>query len=168
MGRASYSRDDVGFYGDFGRVFAAVNIKVPYKTLDQSVRALRAEDEIPETLTEEWIRDNVSEDALDAIFWHTCQAEYEYFTDYAAEILPGTTFHQDGRSGGWAVSNHTVDDVESWDAVKLAKWGKIERVAREIAAGVNEQVVLSVYINEYAPENLYVDAAPVEEVLVTA
>ncbi len=152
-------KNDVMFRGGY----ACVNIKVPWQPLHVSVSALQREREIPETLTEEWIGANVSEDRLDAIFWYVCEYELEYFTDYAAEILPGTTFHQDGRSGGWAVSNHSEYDVEGWNAVTLAKWGKIERVAREIAAGVNEQVVLSVYLNEYAPENVYIDAAPIGE-----
>lgn len=147
---------------------ASVNIKVPYRPLALAVQELQREREIPETLTAEWIEANVSDERLDAIFWWVCAAEYEYFTEWAAEILPGTTFYQDGRSGGWAVSNWDADDVDGWDAVALAKWGKIERVAREIAEGVTAQVVLSVALNEYAPENVYVDAAPIGETIAGA
>ena len=152
-------KDEITFRG--GR--ASVNIKVPWEPLERSVLQLKREQEIPDTLTEEWIRENVSEERLDGIFWHVCEAELEYFTGWAAEILSGTTFHQDGRSGGWAVSNWDEYDVDQWDAVNVAKWAKIERVAREIAAGVNAQVVLSVYLNEYSADNVYVDAAPVGE-----
>jgi hypothetical protein len=156
----SYRKDDVTRYGRNGH--AAVNIKIPYVRMDTVVRKLHDEGEIPATLTLEWIDDNVPEERYDAIFWHVCQAEYEYFTEWATEIIPGITFEQDGRSGGWAVSNLDPDD---FDAVMLAKWRKVERIGREIAAGVPAQVILSVSINEYAPDNLYVDAAPVEEAI---
>ena len=155
---AAYRKSDVTTYGREGH--AAVNIKIPYARMSEVVRELHTEEEIPATLTLEWIEANVSEEQYDAIFWHVCQAEYEYFTEWAAEIIPGITFEQDGRSGGWAVSNL---DPEDFDAVMLAKWRKVERIGREIAAGVPAQVILSVSINEYAPDNLYVDAAPVEE-----
>lgn len=158
---AAYRKDDVTFRG--GR--ASVNIKVPWEPLDRTVARLQREDEIPATLTEEWIRANVTEEALDALWWDVCADEFEYFTGWAAEIMPGTTFYQDGRSGGWAVSNHTEYDVEGWDAVQLGKWRKIERVAREIAAGVPASVVISVTLNYYDAANVYVDAAPVGETI---
>lgn len=156
-------KSDVQFRGGY----ACVNIKVPYQSLDAAIRQAREWDDIPAGLTEDWIRANVSEEQLDAIFWHVCEAEYDYFTDYAEEILPGTKFERDGRSGGWAVSNHSSCDVEGWDAVTLARWGKIVRVAREIASGVNAQIVYSIELNEYVPysEAIYVDAAPVGEAI---
>lgn len=157
-------KDDVSFRDGY----ACVNIKVPWRSLDTVVSELRGDGEIPETLTTEWIEENISEERLNAIFWFVCESEFEYFTDYAAEIMPGTTFHQDGRSGGWAVSNHSEYEVEGWDAIALAKWSKIERVARQIACGVYGQVVLSIYLNEYAPEAIYVDAAPVGEAIAAA
>ena len=162
-------KNDVTFRRGYSRnnAYAAVNIKVPYQALDSAIREAREDEELPVGLTEEWIRENISEERLDAIFWHVCAAEYEYFIDYAAEIMPGTTFQQDGRSGGWAVSNHSDYDVEGWDAVQVAKWGKIERVAREIASGVNAQLIYSIHLNEYEPyaEAIYVDAAPVGETI---
>lgn len=159
-------KEDVSFRRGYRHEgYACVNIKVPFEPLHVSVSTLQREGEIPETLTADWIEANVSDDRLDAIFWHECAAEYEYFTDWASEILPGTTFEQDGRSGGWAVSNHSEYDVEGWDAVTLAKWGKIVRIGREIASGVSAQVVMSIYLNEYAPDKLYVDAAPVGEII---
>lgn len=154
-------KDEIQFRGGY----ACVNIKIPYQRLDESIREARKEEELPAGLTEEWIRENLSDEHLDTIFWRVCEWEYEYFTDYAAEIMPGTTFSVQGRSGGWAVSNHSEYDVEDWDAVDVAKWGKIVRVARSIAESVNARIIDSIAINEYVPlsEAVYVDAAPVEE-----
>lgn len=158
-------KDEIQFRGEH----SCVNIKVPYQSLDSAIAEARKYEELPAGLTEDWIRENLTDKQLDAIFWRVCADEYEYFTDYAAEILPGTTFTQEGRSGGWAVSNHSEYDVERWDAVAVAKWAKIVRVARQIAEGVNTQLVYSIELNEYVPcaEAIYVDAAPVEEVLAT-
>ena len=151
----------------YGEGRATVCIKVPYQSLDRSIREVVETwgEGVPATMTEEWVRENVSEDTLDAYFWQACESEYEYFCDWADEILPGTTFEVDGRSGGWAVSNWDEDDVAGWDAVKVAQWGKIERVAREIAHGVNGQVVLRVYEYHYSPENVALDGVPIEEAL---
>jgi hypothetical protein len=159
-----YRKDDIQFRDRH----ACINIKVPWERLDRTVAKLHREKEIPETLTEDWIRANVSEDTLDELFWMTCESEYEYFVDYAKEIMPGIEFNQEGRSGGWAVSNYADYDVDGWDAIDVAKWRKIERIAREIAAGVPAQVVIAVHLNYYDAENVFVDAMPVEEVIATA
>lgn len=163
-------KDEIGFRrtgNGYGEGRATVNIKVPWTPLDRSITEVVKTwgEGVPASMTEEWVRENVSEETLDGYFWAACEAEYEYFTDYAEEIMPGTKFEVDGRMGGWAVSNWSVDDVEGWDAVRVAKWGKIVRVAREIARGVNGQVVLRVYEDHYSPENVALDAAPIEEAL---
>lgn len=165
-----YRKDDITFRrtgNGYGEARATVKIKVPYQPLDQSIREVVETwgEGVPATMTEEWVRANIGEDTLDSYFWWACETEYEYFTEWADEIMPGTTFDVDGRQGGWAISNWTADDVAEWDAVQVAKWGKIERVAGEIARGINGQVILRVYEDQYSPDNLYVDAAPVEETL---
>ncbi|HKU52115.1 MAG TPA: hypothetical protein VJQ25_06595, partial [Nitrospira sp.] len=95
-----------------------------------------------------------------------CEAEFEYFEEHAREIMPNVRFSVEGRQGGWAVSDFTETDVEGWDAVDLAKWGKICKIARQIAQYTHVQVVHSIAINEYSPDNLFVDAAPVGEYMV--
>lgn len=151
----------------YGKGRAAVCIKVPCQSLDRSIREVVETwgEGVPATMTKEWIQENVSEDTLDAYFWFACEDEYKYFLDWADEILLGTTFEVEGRSGGWAVSNWDEDDVAGWDAVKVAQWGKIERVAREIARDINGQVVLRVYEDYYSPENVALDGIPIEEAL---
>lgn len=164
-----YRKDDISFRrtgNGYGEGRATVCIKVPYETLDESIRKVQTWGEgVPPSMTEEWVRENIGEDTLDSYFWWACEHEYEYFTEWADEIMPGTTFDVDGRQGGWAVSNWTTDDVAEWDAVQVAKWGKIERVAREIARGVNGQVILRVYEDHYSPENVALDGIPIEEAL---
>lgn len=128
---------------------AAINIKTPYRTIEASVRKANREDPLPDGMTAEWVEANISDDRYQTIWEMICESELEYFTDWAAEIMPGVTFYQAGRSGGWAVSDYGPDEVNGWDAVMLAKWGKIERVAREIADNVPEQVLYSIAINEW-------------------
>ena len=165
-----YRKSDITFRrtgNGYGEARATINIKVPYAPLNRTIREVVEKwgEGIPATMTEEWVRENIGEDTLDSYFWWACETEYEYFAEWADEIMPGTTFDVDGRSGGWAVSNHSADEVAEWDAVQVAKWGKIERVAREIAAGVNGQVILRVYEDHYSPENVALDGIPIEEAL---
>lgn len=145
-----------------------INIKVPWMRLETAVEKAHEDVNYPPTFTAEWIEDNVSEDRLSAIFWNVCEFEYEYFEEYAREIQPNVRFSVEGRQGGWAVSNFTEYDVEGWDAIDLGKWRKICKVARQIADHIQVQVVHSIAINEYSPDNLFVDAAPVGEEIVLA
>lgn len=132
----------------YGEARASINIKLPYRTVEESVAKANREDPLPEGLTAEWIEQHVSDDHYEAILWRTCENEFEYFVEWAKEIIPGVTFEQDGRSGGWAVSNLT-DENTSWDAVMLARWAKVCKIARQIADNVPEQVLYSIATNEW-------------------
>jgi hypothetical protein len=152
-----YSRDDVETHADgFGPIRPAVNVKV-YGSLESAWAEFVKDEEPDEGFTLEWIRENVSDESLDAIFWNTCENEFEYLASYATSdedaIFPASqygrvTIEREGRSGGWAVVDG-LPDIEEWDAVLLARWRKFERVAKDIAAGIMVQVLSSVYINEW-------------------
>jgi hypothetical protein len=105
--------------------------------------------EIPDGLTVEWIRANISEDELNDLFWQTCQSEWEMLQQDAEEIFgDGVEVNAGGRSGGWACVTG-LEDIESWDAVMLAKWKKFARYAGEYAKGIPEQMVYSIVANEW-------------------
>lgn len=144
-----------------------INIKVPWMSLETAVEKAHEEENYPPTFTAEWIEDNVSEERMSDIFWMVCESEYESWEEWCREIDPNVRFSVEGRQGGWAVSNYTESDVEYWDAIDLGRWRKMCKIARQIAEGIHVQVVHSIAVNEYSPEALFVDAAPVGEALTS-
>ena len=146
----TYSRDDVETHSDgFGRYAnPAVNVKI-YGDIRDAYAEFVAEESPDPRFTLDWIEEHVSDDVLDSTFWHVCEFEFEYLADYAPEILgEGITVSREGRSGGWAVVEG-LPEIEEWDAVRVAKWRKFERIAKEIAAGVPFQILSSLYLNQF-------------------
>jgi hypothetical protein len=152
MAPRKYTRDDVETQGQH----PAVNVKV-YGSFEDAWPEFVKDEGPDEGFTLEWIRENISDERLDAIFWDTCGNEFEYLTMWATSdddaIFPATkygrvTMGQEGRSGGWAVV-YGLPDIEEWDAVLLARWRKFERVAKDIAASVPLNMLSSLYINEW-------------------
>ena len=68
-----------------------------------------------------------------------------------SDVFPGAECYSDGRSAGW-LTVHGLPDAETWDAVMLAKWAKLERlVAAEIKyLKSDEQVFKTIESNEWA------------------
>lgn len=157
----TYTRDDVQMHADnFRSARPAVNVKV-YKSWDdrQTWEQFYREERDPEDadFTPEWVEEHVSEETLDRVFWQCCEWEFEYLEGWATgsdcaddALFPDdrVKLWQEGRSGGWVVVDG-LPDIEEWDAVRLARWRKFERIAREIADGIPYQVASSLYINEY-------------------
>lgn len=155
----TYTRDDVQTHSDgFGPGRPAVNVKV-YKSMwdratwGQFNREEREDED--EDFTPEWVEANVNEETLDRIFWHCCEFEFEYLDGWATgsqgdSLFPDdrVTLWQEGRSGGWVVVDG-LPDIEEWDAIRLARWRKFERIARDIADGIPYQVISAIYINHY-------------------
>jgi hypothetical protein len=152
-----YTRDDVEMHSDgYGPRRPAVNVKVAGSP--ESAWAEFVKDEEPDDgFTLEWVRENVSEERLEAIFWNVCENEFEYLAAWATTdedaIFPASqygrvTIEREGRSGGWAVVDG-LPDVEEWDAILLARWRKFERVAKDFAGSVMVWVLSSLYINEW-------------------
>lgn len=151
-----YSRDDVQTHSDgFGRCARpAVNVKV-YRDIRDAWREFEREEQPEPGFTLEWVEDNVSEETLDAVFWHCCEAEFEYLESWATgadgdPLFPGyrVTLEREGRSGGWVVVDG-LPELEDWDAVLIARWRRFERIAREIADGIPFQMLASIYLNDY-------------------
>lgn len=147
----TYSREDVETRGGN----PAANVKV-YLTIQDAWGVFKRE-ENPDERFAQWLGEHVTDEYLDAIFWIVCGFEFEYLKDWAEDrgkepnpLFPGYRVEvwQEGRSGGWAVV-HGLPDVETWDAVLLARWRRFERIARDIADGVPHQVLCSLYLNEF-------------------
>lgn len=122
-----------------------VNVKV-YRGIDDVRFPL---DETPTGLTREWIDEHISDEQADALFWQTCEFEWEMLQADAEEIFGrGVEVCTGGRSGGWACVTG-LNDVDEWDAVMLAKWRRFARYAEAYANGIPEQMVYSIAANEH-------------------
>lgn len=152
----TYSRDDIQTHreGFYGGEMPAVNVKV-YRDIRDAWEAFEREEEPDSRFTLDWIEENVSDETLDGTFWHCCEFEFEYLEAWATGAEGDSLFPDDrvelareGRSGGWVVVRG-LPDLEEWDAVRLARWRKFERIAREIADGIPFQMLASLYLNEF-------------------
>lgn len=155
---ATYTREDVRFHSDgfFGGGLPAVNVKVHSGIDSRTWEAFeRDEGSHDPRFTPEWVEANVSDDRMDDLFWRVCGWEYEYLERWATgkdgdSLFPDdcVELSQEGRMGGWVVVSG-LPDLEDWDAVRLARWRKFERIAREIADGIPLQMLSSLYANEF-------------------
>lgn len=149
MARRTYTREDVErcYHYTHGDVYRPhVNVKVRRGLEDVD---FAGDGEIPDGLTLEWIREHLSDERVDAIFWRTCEDEWEQLQQDAEEVFgAGVEVHAGGRMSGWACV-HGLDCIEEWDAVALAKWRRFERYAEQITRGIPEQMVYSIAANEW-------------------
>jgi hypothetical protein len=151
--RRSYSRDDVQTHSDgFRESLPAVDVKI-YTTIDDAWKQYEKQDRMSDGFNLEWVRENISEEHLDRLFWEACSYEYEYLEGWATgsdSLFPddNVTLEQQGRSGGW-IAVRGLPDVEEWDAVRLARWRRFERIARDIADGIPYQMLSLIEINDY-------------------
>jgi hypothetical protein len=150
----TYTRDDVQTHSDgFRESRPAVNVKV-YRTIWDAWPEYAKQDREDDEFTLEWIEENMIEEQLDARFWTACEAEFEYLEYWATGSEDGlfpddrVTLHQEGRSGGW-IAVDGLPPIDEWDAVRLARWRKFERIARSIADGIPYQVLSLIEINDY-------------------
>lgn len=131
-----------------------------------NVKMRRYVDDLPES---EWadVRADLGLTATD-FGWAWCQAHmtieeiqrwtdeaatgnYDAFAEQITETFPGATCNTEGRSGGWVIVNG-LPDIESWDAVMLAKWRKLDRIADEYVADVPRETAWLIGANRYEAE----------------
>jgi hypothetical protein len=153
--RRMYRREDIDTHGIgyYGRSLPAVNVKVykgPLDLDDATWETVRSEAGVDQRFDREWVETNVSDSLMDSLFWDTCQWNFEQIETDAEEIFGayGVTVHHEGRSGGWAVVEG-LPDIDEWDAILIAKWGKFERWAKLIAADVPYSMLVGIAINEF-------------------
>lgn len=68
--------------------------------------------------------------ACEYCFTSMQQSFWENAESMAQEIFPNCKVYSEGRSGGWLVV-HELPDVETWDAVMLAKWRRLEKLVQQ-------------------------------------
>lgn len=83
------------------------------------------------------------------LFALACESGWEMLETDARELFGShVKVWSAGRSGGWAVVQG-LRDVESWDAVALAKWRRFERWATDAASGIPYDMVVTALINDW-------------------
>jgi hypothetical protein len=157
MSRQTYTRDDVQTHSDgFRDSLPAVNVKV-YKGIHDVWTQYEREERDDDGFTLEWIEEHLTDDDLSHYFQFACESEYEYLegwatgTDGAEDPLfpdDNITLEVQGRSGGW-IAVRGLPAIEDWDAVRLARWRRFERIARSIADGIPIQMLSLIEINAY-------------------
>lgn len=161
------TKADIEFHSDgFGswNRKPAVNVKV-YKSIDSVKlpldlgRVSKDGGKTFETVktdpgfTHEWIENQPVE--YDGYFWSACDSGWDDLQEVVTEIYGKTLYgnpvkvFSEGRQGGWAVISGINEDVESWNAVDLAKWRKFAKAARTIADNIPRATLELIYFNEY-------------------
>lgn len=169
-----FRKDDIEFHSDGHRSSRpAVNVKIYKSTrdvklpLDLGSSATLLEDGVtlgPFTthytdagFTQEWIDPKFENDEW--LFNFACESAWEYLGEVAVDIFgAGVKVYSEGRSGGWAIVDGIDDDVDSWDAIMVAKWGRFAKRARAIADNVPYDMVMSLYLNEWEQEQADIKA----------
>lgn len=92
--------------------------------------------EIADGFSAEWIAEHVDDRTVDAFWQAACEDGLELAQTDADEVFGDHSVRceLDGRSGGWLIVRG-LPDVETWDAVMVAKWS---RYAKYVAAIVDD------------------------------
>lgn len=120
-----------------------VNVKVWGPSPDQ-------DDEYP-GCSFEWCEAHLNESELEGWWNLACEDGVELAASDAEEVFgQRVDVYRVGRSGGWLVVKG-LPDVDEWDAVMVAKWGKFARWARATADAIPEMTLSLIAINRYEP-----------------
>ena len=68
-----------------------------------------------------------AEQASEYAWQFACEQFWREMDDTVQDVFPGAKCYSDGRSSGW-LTVHDLPDVESWDAVMIGKWAKLNRI----------------------------------------
>ena len=140
-----FRKDDVETHGMGygGNHYPAVNVKC---------NGLALTDEVMEEFN---CKEEIAERALQ---W-AWEAAVERFWEDAQETTEeafgtGVKLYSAGRSGGWAVVEG-LPDIESWGGPEVAKWGKFERLLKEMVEylSAKENVFEDIRANRWAEPN---------------
>lgn len=158
---ARFTKSDIRTHSEgYGRgAVPAVNVKI-HDIGDVDALARRVAVDNGADYPEEFVRHvaRLSEAERDHFWEYAITDGWEYLQE---SVNAERVFDRDvevcseGRSGGWAVVRGISDwwgDVDTWDAVKVKKWGKFARFARESADGVAYDWLGLIWINDYARE----------------
>ena len=148
-----YLKTDVEIHGDRGPARPAVRIKVygNWRSVTLPLELGTCDGErvtTPAGFTREWVE--ARPDAELQAFWDmACEVAVEDLISSAREEFgPGVTVYQAGRSGGW-LEVEGLPSLESWDAVRVAKWGRWERFCRATAQDLPRAFLHNLYTNAF-------------------
>jgi len=115
----TYSKNDVQLHCEHMQSgHPAVNVKVRQTpTTDDVVERFKCSESQAKRACEYCF------DSMQQAFWENVES-------LAQEIFPHCKVYSEGRSGGWLVV-HGLPEVETWDAVMLAKWRRFEKLVQE-------------------------------------
>lgn len=144
-----FTKEDITTHYDRERK-PAVNVKV-HDTLDDGYAMWEADNPGHDPrFTVKWIDANLDFDAQQDYFGFACQSGYETAEQDAQEIWGShVRVYSEGRSGGWAVVDGIDQDISSWDAIAVAKWGRFARYARGTADYTMALMCDLIYINVF-------------------
>lgn len=94
-----------------------------------------------------------AERALEFWFESACECFWESIGDTITHCFPGydVKYYSEGRSGGWLVL-HGLPDIESWDAILIARFAKFERLVHADIKwrSTREQIANDIEANQWA------------------
>lgn len=100
-----------------------------------------------------------------AAFECICQDFWEMVQDQARDFLKRPVrVYSEGRSGGWAVV-HGLPDVDTWNAVDLARWRRFELWCEAQANDAPRAMLEWVYFNAWDPNSQHLEAEAAERVI---
>lgn len=164
---AHFTKADVQYHGlGYGSTMVpAVNVKVYAQPGPKDWAQLYREEE-DRRFDAEWVDAQLTDEQRGYWWSEACQRGWEQIqNDVAADTLfrRPVEVYSEGRSSGWAYVDYprnypgrtghvfTREDVQGWDAVAIARWGKFARYCRETVADVPFQYLWLLYHNVYLP-----------------
>lgn len=168
---ARFTRADIRYHGlGYGSTMVpAVNVKIYEDTKASHLAAfeLAMGEEFDRRFTLEWVNGQPDKDRYSC--WDEALREgwEQLQEDTNAEDVFGRTVEvfSEGRQGGWAYVDwprsqrqagtrgnlFTKDDVSTWDAVAVARWGKFVRYCRETCQDQHHRYLWRLFHDIYLP-----------------
>jgi hypothetical protein len=148
MRKADITFHHVG-YSD--RAVPAVNVKRYSGPTPEEWNAVQAE--TGRTFNSQWIDRHLTDDDADLWWQAACSDGWERLQDAATEIFgKGAKVYSEGRSGGWVcVDGFSANDVETWDALAVSRWGNFARACQRVVDDLGYQYLMLIYMNVFEP-----------------
>lgn len=146
--RRRFTRDDIETHktGYYGPSLPAVNVKVWYQASEVDWRddiALEFDWDADELdRFRDWLEEHHDRDP-DAFSWAweaACEEGWEMAQTDAHELFGPCQVSSEGRCGGWLVVDG-LKDIDSWDAIDIAQWGKYVRWVEAIRDDTSRRYV---------------------------
>lgn len=169
--RRRFTRDDIETHktGYYGPSLPAVNVKVWYEDRAVDWNNIASEfgwdaDELERF--RDWLEEHHDTDP-DAMSWAweaACEDGWELAQEDAHELFGSCQVSSEGRCGGWLVVDG-LKDIDCWDAVDIARWGKFVRWIEAIRDDTSRRYVWLLAANVWEIEKDDTEARALDAVL---